>query len=63
MCVTWEDAKAYAKWLSGETNKAYRLPSEAEWEFAARAGESTDYYFGNDSSNLCEYGNILDIRY
>jgi formylglycine-generating enzyme required for sulfatase activity len=61
MCVTWEDAKAYAKWLSEETNKAYRLPSEAEWEFAARAGESTDYYFGNDSSNLCEYGNILDI--
>ena len=61
MCVTWEDAKAYAKWLSEETNKAYRLPSEAEWEFAARAGASTDYYFGNDSSKLCEYGNILDI--
>jgi formylglycine-generating enzyme required for sulfatase activity len=61
MCVTWEEAKAYAKWLSDKTNKSYRLPSEAEWEFAARAGSSADYFFGNNPSKLCEYGNVLDI--
>lgn len=60
MCVTWEDANSYAKWLSEKTNKAYRLPSEAEWEYAARAGTTTNYYFGNEASKLCEYGNVLD---
>ena len=60
VCVNWNDAQAFISWLNGISGGNFRLPTEAEWEYAARAGSTTKYHFGNDESQLCRYENHAD---
>lgn len=62
VCVSWEDARSYVGWLSQRTGQDYRLPSEAEWEYAARGGTQSARYWGNDWSNrdACRFANAND---
>lgn len=60
VCVSWDDARAYTQWLNAATNGGYRLLSEAEWEYAARAGSTGAYPWGADVNQGCAYANAAD---
>lgn len=59
-CVSFEDAQAFARWLSQKTGKTWRLPTEAEWEYAARGGKNWGTGLYRDKANLCKYVNHAD---
>lgn len=59
-CVSWDDAKAYTRWLTAKTGRKYRLLSESEWEFAARGGTTTARQWGNTPDTACKSANVAD---
>ena len=58
--ISWEEAMAFCDWLSEETGMTFTLPSEAQWEYACRAGTDTHFFFGDEESDYSNYANLSD---
>ena len=58
--ITWYDASAFSSWLSRKSGGTFRLPTEAEWEYAARANSTGKWFWGDDPSLACNYANVAD---
>lgn len=59
--VPWARAMEFCRWLSGKTGKKVTLPTEAQWEYAARGGEDTDFFFGERDADFSAYANLGDV--
>jgi formylglycine-generating enzyme required for sulfatase activity len=63
VCVSWNDAAEFGEWLTKQSGRTFRLPTEAEWEYAARGGTSGRNYWGNGTDDACRYANVADRKF